>query len=62
MKQLLFNKVAGFRKFLRILFLQNICVRLLLCFEIAETRGGYRVRQVRQLKYFSFNRHNDIRL
>ena len=25
-------------------------------------RGGYRVRQVRQLTYFSFNRHNDIRL
>ena len=23
-------------------------------------RGGYRVRQVRQLTYFSFNRHNDM--
>ena len=26
----------------------------------AEGRGGYRVRQVRQLTYFSFNRHNDM--
>ena len=25
-------------------------------------RGGYRVRQVCQMTYFSFNRHNDIRL
>ena len=25
-------------------------------------RGRYRVRQVRQLTYFSFNRHNDMRL
>ena len=24
--------------------------------------GGYRVRQIRQLTYFSFNRHNDMRL
>ena len=25
-----------------------------------QFRGGHRVRQVRQLMYFSFNRHNDI--
>ena len=25
-----------------------------------NSRGGYRVRQVRQLTYFSFSRHNDM--
>ena len=26
------------------------------------SRGGYRIRQVRQVTYFSFNRHKDMRL
>ena len=31
-----------------------------LLFLIYINRGGYRVRQVCQLTYFSFNRHNDM--
>ena len=32
------------------------------CVTFIRIRGGYRVRQVRQLTNFSFNRHNDMRL
>ena len=35
---------------------------VLLTWMITSYRGGYRVRHVRQLTYFSFNRHNDMRL
>ena len=49
------------------LLLKQKIVHCVLCFWLVcimlgsyMLRGGYRVRQVRELTYFSFNRHNDV--